>query len=240
MKKKTTEEFKKQMQVINPDIEIVGEYQGNKIKIACKCKKCNHEWEARPDNLLRWGCPKCRLIKIGNKNRKSLQNFINDAVKVHGNKYDYSKVEYLNNNTKVCIICPEHGEFWQTPANHLCRHGCPKCNQSRGELLIETFLKENEVEYIPQYKIRIDSTINCSGEAKVDFFLPKYNTFIEYNGVQHYVAKEYFGGALQLKHQQSRDLYVKEYCTSNNINLIIIPYTLTDSQIINICKQILE
>lgn len=41
-------------------------------------------------------------------------------------------------------------------------------------------------------------------------------------------------------YEQSRDLYVKEYCTSNNINLIIIPYTLTDSQIINICKQILE
>lgn len=172
MRKKTTEEFKKQIQDINSNIEILGEYQGNKIKISCKCKICSHEWEARPDNLFHWGCP--------------------------------------------------------------------KCNQSRGELLIETFLKENEVEYIPQYKIRIDSTINCSGEAKVDFFLPKYNTFIEYNGVQHYVAKEYFGGALQLKHQQSRDLYVKEYCTSNNINLIIIPYTLTDSQIINICKQILE
>ena len=155
MRKKTTEEFKKQIQDINSNIEILGEYQGNKIKIS-----------------------------------------------------------------------------W--------RHGCPKCNSSRGELLIEMFLKENEVEYIPQYKIRIDSTINCSGETKVDFFLPKYNTFIEYNGVQHYVAKEYFGGALQLKHQQSRDLYVKEYCTSNNINLIIIPYTLTDSQIINICKQILE
>lgn len=172
MRKKTTEEFKKQMQVINPDIEIVGEYQGNKIKIACQCKKCNHEWEAHPDNLLRWGCP--------------------------------------------------------------------KCNYSRGELLIETFLRENEVEYIPQYKIKIDTTINCSGEAKVDFFLPKYNTFIEYNGIQHYVANEYFGGTLQLQHQQSRDLFAKEYCISNNINLVIIPYTLADEQVINICKRILK
>lgn len=45
--------------------------------------------------------------------------FISKAILVHGNKYDYSKVEYINNHTKVCIICPEHGEFWQTPNNHL-------------------------------------------------------------------------------------------------------------------------
>lgn len=71
MRKKTTEEFKTQMRDINPDIEILGKYQGNKTKISCRCKICNHEWEARPDNLLHWGCPKCRLVKIGNKKRKS-------------------------------------------------------------------------------------------------------------------------------------------------------------------------
>ena len=45
--------------------------------------------------------------------------FIEKAKQIHGDKYDYSKVEYVNNRTKVCIICPEHGEFWQTPDNHL-------------------------------------------------------------------------------------------------------------------------
>ena len=155
MRKETTEEFKKQIQDINSNIEILGEYQGNKIKISC-------------------------------------------------------------------------------------RHGCPKCNSSRGELLIEMFLKENEIEYVSQYKIKIDDTINCSGEAKIDFFLPKYNTFIEYNGVQHYVAKDYFGGVLQLRHQQARDLFVEKYCIANNINLVTIPYTLSDQQVINICKQILK
>ena len=42
-------------------------------------------------------------------------DFIRAALKVHGYKYDYSKVEYINNKTKVCIICPEHGEFYQAP-----------------------------------------------------------------------------------------------------------------------------
>ncbi|MGN0966193.1 MAG: hypothetical protein ACI4OP_01190 [Candidatus Coprovivens sp.] len=45
--------------------------------------------------------------------------FVQRARLFHGDKYDYSKVNYIDLNTKVCIICPEHGEFWQTPVNHL-------------------------------------------------------------------------------------------------------------------------
>lgn len=59
--------------------------------------------------------------------RKTKEDFIREAKEVHGNKYDYSKVEYVNNGTKVCIICPEHGEFWQRPHDHLKGHGCQKC-----------------------------------------------------------------------------------------------------------------
>ena len=56
------------------------------------------------------------------------QEFIEKAKKIHNNKYDYSKVEYVNVKTKVCIICPEHGEFWQTPDSHINgKSGCPKC-----------------------------------------------------------------------------------------------------------------
>ena len=58
--------------------------------------------------------------------RKTKEDFIREAKEVHGNKYDYSKVEYINTNTKVCIICPEYGEFWQIPHDHLRGHGCQK------------------------------------------------------------------------------------------------------------------
>ena len=51
--------------------------------------------------------------------KKTTKEFIESAKNIHGDKYDYSKVEYVNNSTKVCIICPEHGEFWQTPNNHV-------------------------------------------------------------------------------------------------------------------------
>ena len=55
------------------------------------------------------------------------ENFITRARKIHGDRYDYSKVAYKNAREKVCIICKEHGEFWQTPYNHLSGKGCGKC-----------------------------------------------------------------------------------------------------------------
>lgn len=59
------------------------------------------------------------------------EEFIERATEVHNGKYDYSKVEYLNSYTKVCIICPTHGEFWQTPNHHSLKHGCPKCKAEK-------------------------------------------------------------------------------------------------------------
>lgn len=55
-------------------------------------------------------------------------NFNERAKKVHGNLYDYSNVNYKNARTKVCIICPKHGEFWQLPSNHVSGKGCLKCS----------------------------------------------------------------------------------------------------------------
>lgn len=60
--------------------------------------------------------------------RRTKDEFIRRAKEIHGDKYDYSKVEYVNNTTKVCIICPVHGEFWQYPNNHINQQqGCAKC-----------------------------------------------------------------------------------------------------------------
>ena len=60
--------------------------------------------------------------------RLTKEEFVEKARKVHGDKYDYSKVEYQDNRTKVCIICPQHGEFWQKPNDHLNGCGCKPCS----------------------------------------------------------------------------------------------------------------
>lgn len=63
--------------------------------------------------------------------RKTTEQFIAEAKAVHGDKYDYSKVEYKTSRDKVCIICPVHGEFWQTAFRHLRGEGCPSCPRKR-------------------------------------------------------------------------------------------------------------
>lgn len=76
------------------------------------------------DHLNVCGCPECGKIS---KKKYTLDIFKKKAQEIHGNKYDYSKVNYTGMNNKVCIICPEHGEFFQTPNNHINnKKGCKK------------------------------------------------------------------------------------------------------------------
>lgn len=65
------------------------------------------------------------------------EEFIQKARAVHGDKYDYSKVEYVNSSTKVIIICPIHGQFKQSPHDHLSGYGCPHCQHKAQELLYQ-------------------------------------------------------------------------------------------------------
>lgn len=69
-------------------------------------------------------------------NRSCVETFIDKSNSIHFNKYDYSKVNYLNNKTKVCIVCPIHGEFFQTPNSHILGHGCPKCKSNNKKSLV--------------------------------------------------------------------------------------------------------
>ena len=68
--------------------------------------------------------------------RLTKEEFIAKAIEAHGDKYDYSKVNYINNATKVCIICPIHGEFWQIPSNHFRGCECPLCDKQNSKKLV--------------------------------------------------------------------------------------------------------
>lgn len=65
-------------------------------------------------------------------NKFTTEEFIRRTKKVHGDKYDYSQVDYVGSKVKVCIICPIHGKFFQTPHQHLLGSGCPRCKYNRG------------------------------------------------------------------------------------------------------------
>lgn len=105
-------------------------YVDNKTKIKIICKE-HGEFEQSPDkHSAGQGCIKCGKDNCKKLLQKSNDSFIDSAISIHGNKYDYSLVNYINARNRVTIICPEHGEFEQLPNDHLSNHGCIKCSSS--------------------------------------------------------------------------------------------------------------
>ena len=102
-------------------------YKNMYTKVAIICLNHGLFYQLPFNHLNGQGCPACKAEDVGNRKRMSVEEFIKRAVAVHKEKYDYSKVNYRNNHTKVCIICPKHGEFWQNPESHLNGCGCPMC-----------------------------------------------------------------------------------------------------------------
>ena len=174
------------------------------------------EFYAVPNNLLRnkkSGCIKCE-----DKAKLTTEEFIERAKEIHGNKYDYSKVEYVNAQTKVCIICPEHGEFWQTPHSHTTGKGCPICNESKLEKKIKDLLIENNIHFIEQYNQIFES--NKSSKQRIDFYLPDYNIAIECQGRQHFEKIDGLGGEKKYNYTKQMDKKKREICIKNNIKII--------------------
>jgi very-short-patch-repair endonuclease len=96
------------------------------IKVIIICKK-HGEFEQRPTSHLRYGCKACGFENTTNKKKYDNLLFIEKAMVVHNNRYDYSKVDYINCITNINIICQKHGDFEQKPSHHLQGHGCNKC-----------------------------------------------------------------------------------------------------------------
>ena len=196
-------------------------------KVTVKCKICGAIRTTTADNIYRYGCPNCSLIKGSQVQRLTKEQFINNSIKVHGTFYDYSKAEVIDYNTKVCITCPKHGEFWQSPRKHYGdKCGCPKCVSSHGERLICQILNDLDINY--QYQVKIKNPYNDNNFI-IDFKID--NIIIEYNGQQHYTPVEHFGGELRFQQQKQRDECLKKYCEDYNIKLLEIPYTYTEKEI---------
>jgi Zn finger protein HypA/HybF involved in hydrogenase expression len=172
------------------------------------------------------GCQECskeKLKEIGSEKRISKEEFIKRSFETHNEKYDYNKVEYIDFHKKVEIYCNKCKKyFWQTPSSHTHGSGCPTCKASKGEKAIEEFLKENSIEFMQQKKF--DDCKGKKNKLPFDFYLPKQNVLIEYQGKQHYVPIERFGGIEALEKQKVTDNIKKEYCLKNNIFLFEITY----------------
>ena len=197
------------------------EYKNNRVKVCIICPTHGEFWQTPNHHLLGHGCKKCQNEFNRNTQKKSLEYFVSEAQEVHNNGYDYSKVNYINNKTKVCIVCPKHGEFWMTPKHHLHGHGCPICNRSNLEKEIEFFLADKNIDYQEFVKKDVLFWLN---RQHLDFYLPQYNVAIECQGRQHYEPAN-FGSKKLLPNDMFRDIQYrdqrkKELCKENGVKLL--------------------
>ncbi len=196
------------------------EYNNQFTKIKIKCLKCNEYFLQVPTNHLKGhGCSKC------SKNYNyTTGEFINKAKTIHIKKYNYDLATYENTYTKIKIKCLKCNKiFNQTPDSHLRGQGCSNCFLSKGEEKIKNLLRKNNIEFKEQYKFLTQS--EEIKRCRYDFFIPKINTIIEFQGQQHFKFVKYF-------HRTNdnylkcwyRDILKKEFCLNNNINFVEIKY----------------
>jgi len=189
-------------------------YEKSNMNICIVCPK-HGEFLQEPNSHLRGaGCPKCGIEKVRESLSSSKEEFITKARKQHGDKYDYSEVNYVNCEAKVCIICPEHGEFFQAPSSHLQGNGCPKCNLSHLERSVMNYLDDVGITY--DYQKRFD----WLGLQSLDFYLSDYNVGIECQGLQHFESVDYFGGDKGFKKISERDKRKFKKCQKNGIKVL--------------------
>lgn len=189
------------------------------------CPKHGEFYQKPREHLSGCGCPKCGSEETWNKRgRITKDEFIRKAKEIHGDKYDYSKVEYVNERTPVCIICHkknrngnEHGEFWQTPSSHLSGKGCRKCRNSHLENTIRSFLIKNNIIF-EQEKTFPWLKGPKNGQMFLDFYLPEYSLAIECQGIQHFMIVK--GNKKKFDEIVSNDKIKKEKCFGKNIKIL--------------------
>lgn len=162
-------------------------YINNRTKVCIICPEHGEFWQTPHNHLHFEGCNICSKNKQIKK-RNNGDDFEKLSILKHGNKYDYSKVEYVNNKTKVCIICHEkdaygreHGEFWQTPKAHYLRgDGCPKCNLK--VIDTEDFIIQAKQVHGDKYDY---SRAIVDGRNKVCIICPEHGEF--WQSIKHHL-----------------------------------------------------
>lgn len=159
------------------------------------------------------GCQKCGRAVVGETLKHTTAEFVEMANKVHNNKYDYSKTKYIRMQDKVCIICKEHGEFWQTPNTHLKGCGCPQCAiNSRVEIISSTTER-----FIKQAKKRIGDKYDYS-KVKYKNYLTPVEIICREHGSFFQLPYQHLGGkGCPICGASSGEKEIIDYLNKNNI-----------------------
>ena len=210
-------------------------YLGARKDITVICPEHGPFTQRASAHLLGQGCPKC-----ADNQKIDKEEFIRRAREIHGDKYNYSKVDYINNYTKVIITCPEHGDFEQLPHSHLKGNGCRKCyDDPLLEREVFELLKKNCILFVQQ---KTFDELKDKRKLKFDFYLPEYNVAIECQGIEHYKPIEFFGGVEAYNDRVKKDKMKIDFCKEHGIKLIHYSHLSkikTDYPVIHTKKKLL-
>lgn len=223
----------------NGEYTIIGKYVNSDTPVKIKHNKCGTIYESRPADLIRGhGCPSCayktRAVKIGNAHRDSLEHVTKSINSILGSEYIVltKSEDYTGNRQKLDILHKSCGNVYKARYSDIyCSHnGCPFCNRiSKAEdtinnILSSEFSLKPNVDY--KYGYVIDD-LKYKSKLHLGFYFPKLKIAIEYDGIQHYLPTDFFGGMKTFNELRQKDILKDQYCLDNHIFLMRIPYTIT-------------
>ena len=193
------------------------EYISINTKVIIICK-IHGEFLQRPYHHYNGqGCNLCGIEKAREKMTSNTQDFIEKAIQKHGDKYDYSKVEYTNCKSNIIIICKNHGDFEQQPSNHLNGQGCPLCVNKTESKLYEkliTIYPSLQTQFKEDWCIKHHHRIY---HLPYDFCIPEYKIIIELDGAQHFRQVRNWSTP---EEQFENDKYKEECANQNGYSII--------------------
>ena len=211
-------------------------YNNSKTKIIIICKK-HGEFEQKPSNhLTGFGCIQCGFDNTKIKQSKTTEEFIKESKIIHKDTYDYSKVEYNNSNTNVILICKIHGDFEQSPPNHLKGKGCKKCATIYTSGLIrgttEEFVEKAKLTHRDSFDYSKVEYISCNKTVKIickkhgEFEQTPYNHLKSSLGCPTCVPRKYSMKAIKYLDFISKynNIFIQHQCNNGEHRIINTKY----------------
>lgn len=210
--------------LVGNEYKVLTPYTKAKNKVKMKHTVCGFIYEVTPAHFLSGRrCPNCHLKQLAQDKIKTQQDFEKDVYNILGKDFKVVSL-YTGYNKPITIkhlIC---GQTYSTTPDSIRNNytSCAYCNQSHGEHQITILLNRYHVKYEAQKGFK---DLKDQSSLTYDFYIPTNNILIEYQGRQHYMPVDHFGGEDSFKTQQRHDNLKRLYAKKNNYTLLEIPYT---------------
>ena len=221
-KEKNDDEVREELSKLHPELDFSQANFSKKDKLhrlKVICPKHGEQLISYYNLKNGQGCYWCGRERTRVKNTITNEEFIRRGKEIFGDEYTYEHLDTFNRDEdgKVTVTCPKHGNFKILPTNFFKGVGCPICAESSLEGEFRRFLEENNIQYVYQCGHK---TFEWLGKQKLDFYLPEYNVAVECQGGQHFKPIDIFGGEDAYIKTITLDTEKRKKCKENGIKLL--------------------